>query len=146
MAPGFSSSPEQNISIGSHIKVPANPIDAEWLTTTYFYDKYSRVIQTQNINHLGQTDITSKLHDFPGKVLATKTLYNCDETGTCDLKVTKRFEYDHAQRLKYVYRQINDQAEIILKDIVNINPGVGGILLLFNTQWKKLLYLTLNFY
>lgn len=43
----------------------------EWLTSVFYYDKYSKPIQTVSENHMGGFDRTSNLYDFSGKLIET---------------------------------------------------------------------------
>lgn len=116
LGPGFETSTahDQDVTIGSLIQIPANPIsEVDSLSTVNFYDKYGRIIQTQSDNIRGGTDITFTKYDFAGKVIASKIIHNY--TGDNDqVTVRKYYYYDHAQRLTSVYQKINNNDYVLL--------------------------------
>jgi len=88
------------------------PETGQWLTSVSYYDKHGRVIQSVSDNHLGGTDRVSLLFDFPGKILKTIELHS---SGLQEFtQVNKRYEYDHAGRLKRIFHQVNGEGEVVL--------------------------------
>ena len=88
-----------------------------WITTITYYDQKGRPIYVYSDNpYLETVDILeSKLDDFTGKVLETKTTHK--KTGKTDIVTVDRFEYDHMDRLVSQAQQINDQiSERIVKN------------------------------
>ncbi|WP_083629445.1 DUF6443 domain-containing protein [Tenacibaculum agarivorans] len=88
-----------------------------WVTTVTYYDAKARPIYVFSGNdYLQTTDIIeSKLDDFTGKVLETKTTHK--KTGKIDIVTTDRFEYDHMDRLISQNQQVNSQvSERIVKN------------------------------
>ncbi|WP_075343641.1 DUF6443 domain-containing protein [Tenacibaculum agarivorans] len=88
-----------------------------WITTVTYYDEKTRPIYVYSKNdYLNTIDIVeSKLHDFTGKVLETKTTHK--KTGKADIVTIDRFEYDHMDRLVSQNQQINNQiSERIVKN------------------------------
>ncbi|MBW1298438.1 hypothetical protein GBO31_23265 [Aquimarina litoralis] len=88
-----------------------------WITTITYYDQKGRPIYVYSDNpYLGTVDIMeSKLDDFTGKVLETKTTHK--KTGKIDIVTVDRFEYDHMDRLVSQTQQINNQiSERIVKN------------------------------
>ncbi len=88
-----------------------------WITTVSYYDKKARPIYVYSKNsYLQTTDIVeSKLDDFTGKVLETKTTHK--KTGKADIITVDRFEYDHMDRLISQNQEINNQiSERIVKN------------------------------
>lgn len=114
LAAGFETNTDQIVTIGSGIQVPANSLDCDWVTSTYYYDQYGRVIQSQRMNHLEQLDVTNNSYNFTGDVTASKTMYNYQPGELCDNEITTRYEYDHAKRLEHVYHKVNSQNEILM--------------------------------
>jgi RHS repeat-associated protein len=113
LSDGFESNPEQTLSIGARIDVPVTPVDNNWTKTVHFYDKYGRQIQTISTNHIrAQYSVSDIEYDFVGKTLNSRSILYEDSNEL--YKIEKRFEYDHAQRLKQVYHNINEQGEILL--------------------------------
>jgi len=80
-----------------------------WTTTVSYYDEKARPVYVYSNNaYLGTTDIIeSKLDDFTGKVLETKSTHQ--KTGNTDVIVTDRFEYDHMDRLINQTQKVNNQ-------------------------------------
>ncbi|WP_299627680.1 DUF6443 domain-containing protein [uncultured Tenacibaculum sp.] len=89
----------------------------DWITTVSYYDEKARPIYVYSKNdYLNTIDIVeSKLDDFTGKVLETKTTHK--KTGKSDIVTVDRYEYDHMDRLVSQTQQINDQiSERIVKN------------------------------
>jgi RHS repeat-associated protein len=124
LAPGFETTPGQNVAIGSEIELPGNSVELESTFTVNFYDKYGRVIQTQHENHLGGLDVSYTKYDFPGNVVATKTIHSSDESNP--VTVRKWLDYDNAKRLKCVFQQINDEDYVLLYS--NVYNELGQLL------------------
>ncbi|AUC16625.1 hypothetical protein BTO06_16375 [Tenacibaculum sp. SZ-18] len=90
---------------------------SSWITTVTYYDKKARPIYVYSKNdYLQTTDIVeSKLDDFTGKVLETKTTHT--KAGKDPIVTIDRFEYDHMDRLISQNQQIDDQiSERIVKN------------------------------
>ncbi len=84
-----------------------------WSKNYTFYDKKGRVIYVYDKNHLGgYTQNKSKL-DFRGKVEHSVTNHKRLATSS-DLTIVDRFEYDHVERPKKHYQQINGQEEELI--------------------------------
>ncbi|MCK4699193.1 MAG: hypothetical protein KAT38_02620, partial [Bacteroidales bacterium] len=94
---------------GESVVIPGS---GQWLTMVSYYDKHGRVIQSVSDNHLGGTDRVSLLYDFPGKILKTVDLHSSDMLEFTQVK--KRYQYDHAGRLKRVFHQVNGESEVVL--------------------------------
>jgi RHS repeat-associated protein len=91
-----------------------------WITTITYYDEKARPIYVYSKNDYLQTVdvVESKLDDFTGKVLETKTTHT--KTGKDPIVTIDRFEYDHMDRLVSQNQQINDQiSERIVKNNYN---------------------------
>uniref|UniRef100_UPI00232DF7F2 RHS repeat domain-containing protein n=1 Tax=Tenacibaculum aiptasiae TaxID=426481 RepID=UPI00232DF7F2 len=80
-----------------------------WITTVTYYDEKARPIYVYSKNdELQTTDIVeSKLDDFTGRVLETKTTHK--KTGHADVVTVDSFEYDHLDRLISQTQKINNQ-------------------------------------
>ncbi len=88
-----------------------------WITTATYYDAKARPIYVYSKNDYLQTVdvVESKLDDFTGKVLETKTTHT--KTGKDPIVTIDRFQYDHMDRLVSQNQQINDQiSERIVKN------------------------------
>ena len=81
-----------------------------WITTATYYDEKARPIYIYSHNaYLETTDIVeSKLDDFTGRVIETKTTHK--KTGKADIVTIDKFEYDHRDRLLTQTQKINNQA------------------------------------
>lgn len=82
-----------------------------WLYNYVFYDKYGRVIQVRNNNHLSATvnNLATNIYDFEGRLLQSVQYHT---NGTTPVTVSQRMEYDHASRLTKVYQKIDAASEI----------------------------------
>ena len=86
-----------------------------WTKTFSYYDDKGRAIATYSKNHLGgHTQIESTL-DFTGTPQKTITKQRRRSTDT-DVIIQERFVYDHQNRLKQHYHQVNSSAEVLLAD------------------------------
>ena len=87
-----------------------------FLWTVSFYDKYGRVIQTQEDNHLGGRQISFTRYDFAGKVLRSELRHHVSNASAPQVNVLQRFEYDHAGRqLKVLQQHGNDALEKVVE-------------------------------
>jgi RHS repeat-associated protein len=90
------------------------------LTGTY-YDDHSRVIQTKYYNITGGIDITTTQYDFVGKPLQTylrhQKLQNTTQTHT----INTLLNYDAQERLKSIYKNIDNAAANQLIDSIQYN-------------------------
>lgn len=70
-----------------------------WVTTITYYDDKARPIYVYSHNEYFETTdiVESKLDDFSGRVLETKTTHK--KTGNSDIVTYDWFEYDHQDRL-----------------------------------------------
>lgn len=61
----------RGLATGSKVKVLSNGSDptqgSTWLETDTYYDAFGRIIQLQNDNYVGGTDVVSDMLDFQGK-------------------------------------------------------------------------------
>lgn len=95
---------------------------SNWITTVTYYDDKARPIYLYSKNdYLNTVDIVeSKLDDFTGKVLETKTVHTKTDDNDIiinEIETIDRFEYDHMDRLISQSQQINDQvSERIVKN------------------------------
>ena len=108
----------KSLATGSRIKV-LDQSPQKWITTVTYYDEKARPIYVHSKNeYLNTIDIVeSKLDDFTGKVLETKTTHK-KGTNNDDTIITKdSFTYDHQDRLISQKQKINDQiSERIVKN------------------------------
>ncbi|MEL6706216.1 MAG: hypothetical protein AAFP15_18265, partial [Bacteroidota bacterium] len=99
----------------------------DWITTTQYYDKYGRSIQTIRDGHLeGIRDIASTRYTFDGRVSDThhyQESLSLDPQTATEISFTKvtlheRFTYDHAGRPLRHYRRVNDEPEVLAAETV----------------------------
>ncbi len=105
----------KGFATGSRVKVLGS---SNWITTVTYYDDKSRPIYAYNKNDfLNTTDIVkSKLDDFTGRVLETKTTHK--KTGKTDIVTIDRFEYDHQGRVAV---QTQDLSNAVSRRLVKNN-------------------------
>lgn len=90
-----------------------NVEDNNWTKNYNYYDDLGRVIGTHSINHLGgYTRIESDLN-FTGVAVQTKT-YHKRLSSDIEKVITQIFEYDHQNRLKKHYHQVDSQPQELL--------------------------------
>ncbi|WP_431167751.1 DUF6443 domain-containing protein, partial [Tenacibaculum halocynthiae] len=84
-------------------------VSDKWITTITGYDTKARPVYVYSRNGAFQTTdiVESKLDDFTGKVVETKTTHK--KTGKADIVTIDRFEYDHMDRLVSQTQKINNQ-------------------------------------
>ncbi len=80
---------------------------SSWITTLTYYDQKGRAIYVYSKNdYLNITDVVeSKLDDFTGKVLETKTTHT--KSGNSPVITKDYFEYDHMDRVKKHSQNVN---------------------------------------
>ena len=97
--------------------------NSPFLTTVNFYDEKGRAIQSLAENVKNGSDLQTNLYDFSGKVLSTYLVHkNPAADNIQEIRVKTSMEYDHAGRLKEVYKTINDnvaQRKLIAKNEYN---------------------------
>ena len=84
-----------------------------YLLSVNLYDDKYRVIRTYQENYLGGDDVQLTKYDFIGNVLKTKQIH-VKESGSTPVIINQQFEYDHANRLKQVYHQIEGNGDPVL--------------------------------
>ena len=108
----------KSLATGSRIKV-LDQSSQKWITTVTYYDEKARPIYVHSKNeYLNTIDIVeSKLDDFTGKVLETKTTHKKGTNNDDTIITTDSFTYDHQDRLISQKQKINDQiSERIVKN------------------------------
>lgn len=112
----------QGLSAVSKVKV----LDTnDWVTTVTYYDEKARPIYIYSKNdYLNTIDILeSKLDDFTGKVLETKSTHK--KTGKADIVTIDKFDYDHVNRLTKQTEKINSLAEQVI--VANTYDELGQL-------------------
>jgi len=89
-----------------------------WFTTVSFYDKYYRIIQTQNSGVQGGNVRITNGYNFPGWLLKSKETQTVVQGSTSLTNtVLTRNDYDHQGRLLNTYHKINSGAEKTLASL-----------------------------
>jgi RHS repeat-associated protein len=105
--------PVKGMVTGTRVRTLVNPGNlslGEWLTSHIFYDKYGRVIQSQNQTLKG-TDVATNLYDFSGKLLCNYLVHSNNEiqdVAQQKTSVKTCMEYDHTGALLKVFKTINE--------------------------------------
>lgn len=84
-----------------------------WTESSNFFDQYGREIQAHTTNHLGARDLIFSEFDFGGKVKRTKVFHRHNTPE--QIRVAKRYTYDHAGRVTKVHQQNNTDTEVLLR-------------------------------
>ncbi|MCF2875875.1 RHS repeat-associated core domain-containing protein, partial [Tenacibaculum sp. Cn5-1] len=102
-----------------------------WITTVTYYDEKARPIYVYSKNdELQTTDIVeTKLDDFTGRVLETKTTHK--KTGKADIVTVDKFFYDNLDRLTKQTQTIGSNTEVIAENSYDelgqlVEKKVGG--------------------
>ena len=103
----------KSLATGSRIKV-LDQSPQKWITTVTYYDEKARPIYVYSKNeYLNTIDIVeSKLDDFTGKVLRTKSRHK--KTGKPDIVSEDFFTYDHMDRLLSHKQTINGSIQELI--------------------------------
>jgi RHS repeat-associated protein len=103
----------KSLATGSRIKV-LDQSPQKWITTVSYYDEKARPIYVYSKNeYLNTIDIVeSKLDDFTGKVLRTKSRHK--KTGKPDIVSEDFFTYDHMDRLLSHKQTINGSIQELI--------------------------------
>ena len=82
-----------------------------WLEQTIYYDRYGRVVQEVQDNHLNGVDYITNKYDFTGQVIQTRYRHTADGTTT----YTDQYnDFDHRGRIIKVRHRINGGNELLL--------------------------------
>ncbi|MEM6269139.1 MAG: DUF6443 domain-containing protein [Bacteroidota bacterium] len=84
----------------------------DWVTSTSFYNARGKLVQTQAINHLGDTELLFVNPDFVGKVENQKRIHKYGDPG--EIKIRQRYTYDHSGRLLNTYQQNDGDDEVLV--------------------------------
>ena len=96
-----------------------------WNKSYSFYDIKGRPLQSHNKNHLGGYTKVNSEFDFRGKATKTVTYQKRVATDN-ELTITNRFSFDHVERLRAQYQQIDANAEKLISGFVH--DAVGQLL------------------
>jgi len=93
----------------------------EFLITSYFYDKYGRVLQTVSDDNLGYKTITSNRYDFTGRLTRTRHRTQVAYPYCFD----QIYTYDHRGRLRTTSISISGGSETVVS--ANTYNGIGQL-------------------
>ncbi|WP_299125882.1 DUF6443 domain-containing protein [uncultured Tenacibaculum sp.] len=118
----------KGLATGSKVRVLGTN---NWISTVTYYDEKARPIYVYSKNdELHTVDIVeSKLDDFTGRVLETKTTHK--KTGKADIVTVDKFYYDNLDRLTKQTQTIGSNTEVIAENSYDelgqlIEKKVGG--------------------
>jgi RHS repeat-associated protein len=105
-----------------------------WLTTPIFYDKYNRVLQTQNQGLCQGLDVFTNGYDFIGRLLKSKQTHTVSNLSPPTTQtIIKQFSYDNGGRLLTTSQNLNNQGfKVISQNTYNelcqpIQKDLGGL-------------------
>jgi RHS repeat-associated protein len=82
----------------------------QYLYSASIFDEYHRVIQTQQINYTGGTDIQTTQYDFSGKPLRISLQQQKGGANAQTHQILTKFDYDGEQRLVNTWKNIDGAA------------------------------------
>lgn len=107
------------LATGSKTKILGSGSPGTWLVNVSFYDKYYHVIQVRSNNQIRTdvTDHTTNVVNFAGQALQARQVKTINDpygiTGTLQITVSTRYEYDDMGRLLKVKQTNPGAAELI---------------------------------
>lgn len=93
----------------------------QYLYAVSFYDDRGRSIQSQAINYTGATDTVTTQYDFSGKVIRNVLGHKKSGNTAQNHIVVSKMDYDHAGRLRHLYKNIDNAAGDQLIDSIQYN-------------------------
>ena len=90
------------------IEDPNDLTKGKWMETATFYDDKGRPVQVVKDNYKGGQDVVTSRYSFTEKLICTYTVHNNNAGGITNLTTKTSMEYDHAERVVQVTKQIND--------------------------------------
>ncbi len=102
----------KSLTTASYVK---NIEDDNWTKTYTWYDQRGRAVGTHSINHLGGYTKTESELDFAGVVQQSIAYHKRLDSDT-EKVITENFEYDHQNRLKKHYHQVDNQPQELLAE------------------------------
>lgn len=109
----------RGLQTGSQTKVI--PSTSTYLYNVSFFDDHGRVLQTRSTNYTTGKDTVSTQYAFNGKVLRTLLKHQKAQNTAQSHVITTKLEYDHAARLKKIWKNIDNQSTDQLIDSIQYN-------------------------
>lgn len=78
----------------------------QWLSTTIFYDKDGRAIQSQSENINGAVDVATVQYNFAGKILSAHLINRNPQADQPEMQTQLRYEYDSDGKRAQVYHAV----------------------------------------
>lgn len=88
---------------------PDNLSAGPWLFTVNFFDSQMKKIQIRRDTYKGGEEVLTNRYDFSGKLLCSYVLSNQPAGSPEAIRVKTNLEYDHAGRLREVWKTLNDE-------------------------------------
>jgi RHS repeat-associated protein len=111
--PAQNSKQTRGMTTGGKVRVLEDPNDLTkgvFLSSVTYYDNRGRVIQSQSQNYKNGLDVNTMLYDFSGKVLSNYLVHSNPAANGMQVRVKTNMEYDHAGRIKEIWKTMNDNA------------------------------------
>ena len=102
----------KSLPVASYI---SNIENNSWTKTFTYYDNKGRATGSYSRNHLGGNTQVESFLDFTGTPQKTITRHKRRNSDT-EVRIAERFIYDHQNRLKKHYHQIDGRAEVLLAE------------------------------
>jgi RHS repeat-associated protein len=129
--PAQNSKQTRGMTTGGKVRVLEDPNDltkGNFLSSVTYYDDRARVIQSQSQNYKNGLDIVTMLYDFSGKVLSNYMVNTNPAANGLSIRTKTSMEYDHAGRVKEVWKTINDDAATKKMVVSNEYNEMGQLL------------------
>lgn len=94
---------------------------SQYLYSANFFDDRARTIQTQSINYTGGIDTLTTQYNFLGKPLRTLLGHQKKGNTVQNHLVSTKMDYDQGQRLRHVYKNVDNAAADQLIDSLQYN-------------------------
>jgi len=119
------SSQTRGLITGTKIRI----VDTDqWLTTTHYYDKKGKKVQTISDNVAGGQDILTTQFDFSGKILSTYLNHKNPRSGTVPQVTTlTSMSYDAGGRLVAIKKRLNNLDSLERTIVVNEYDELGRL-------------------
>jgi len=118
-APCVADPRNRGLTTGSRDKVIGTA--GQYLYNVSFYDDRVRVMQTQRINYTGGKDVTSIQYSFTGKPLRNLVQHQKNGNTVQSHLVLSKMNYDHAFRVKSIWKNIDNAPVDQLIDSMQYN-------------------------
>jgi RHS repeat-associated protein len=101
--------------------------DNTWLEDATFYDDKGRPVQKQSTNYKGGLDETTMLYNFTNQVICKYALNNNLAGNVTNLPVKTNMNYDYANRLLNITKQVNNDLTTLRTIEQNTYDALGKL-------------------